>query len=56
MNKLGIVDGTKQRYRNKHIKAMLDSGYDNRYLNNHSNLRYVRKALNKIYGKGGNIK
>ena len=50
-----IVDGTKRRYRNRDIKNFLNTeeGQKNRYLQQHTNINKVRKALNKVYPDGG---
>lgn len=52
-----IVDGTKRRYRNKDIKNFLNTeeGQKNRYLQQHTNINHVRKALNRVYDVGGVI-
>ena len=62
MYNAGIVDGTSDRYTNKHIKQYNNYVKDtygedvtHRYLALHPKTRYVRKALNKIYGLGGKI-
>lgn len=53
----GIVDGTKKRYRNKHIKEYLNTqeGANDRYLLLHPNIRQTRKALNRVWSEGGKL-
>ena len=53
----GIVDGNERRYRNRDIKNFLNTeeGQNNRYLKQHTNINNVRKALNRVYEKGGTI-
>lgn len=52
------LDGTR-RYTNRDIKDYMnyleESGMTDRYLNNHTNINRVRKALNRVYNKGGKL-
>lgn len=55
MRNAGIADGINRRYRNRDIKNYLqtDVGQQDRFLQYSSNIRNVRKALNRIYNIGG---